>query len=109
MGLHWTTGRCDGEPGVYFFSLDAASVLAVVGARLLHRLPCYYAGMTVRESEGRIQFSSRRRHPGARPVSFDITYEDYGTRFVPEMGSLAGFLTERRRLYTGPAWRDTAH
>ena len=29
----------DDKPGVYFFSLDAASTLAVIGARAMFRLP----------------------------------------------------------------------
>ena len=33
----------DGTPGVYFFSLDADGILAVVGARVFHHLPYYYA------------------------------------------------------------------
>lgn len=36
---------CDGEPGVYFFSLDADGLLGVVGARLLNHLPYYTLGM----------------------------------------------------------------
>ena len=33
----------NGKPGVYFFSLDAASTLAVIGARTIFRLPYYRA------------------------------------------------------------------
>ena len=35
----------DGRPGVWFFSLDAASTLAVIGARLGIRLPYFRASM----------------------------------------------------------------
>ncbi len=37
----------DGRPGVWFFSLDAASTLAVLGGRWLFGLPYRYAGMSL--------------------------------------------------------------
>ncbi len=91
---------CDGEPGIYFFSLDAPSVLAVFGARLTHRLPYYYARMSVDYSTNGICFRSRRRHPGSRPASYAVTYRPTGSSFTAELDSLGAFLTDRRRLYT---------
>src|SRR5919204_5477516 len=38
-----------GKPGIYFFSLDAGSPLAVAGARAIYRLPYFRASMTVHE------------------------------------------------------------
>ena len=37
-----------GRRGVWFFSLDAARLAAVVGARIGYALPYYWAGMSVR-------------------------------------------------------------
>src|SRR5204862_491999 len=37
-----------GEPGIYFFSLDASSWLAVAGARVAYGLPYFAAAMTRR-------------------------------------------------------------
>ncbi|MFA9502363.1 YqjF family protein [Natrinema sp. H-ect1] len=90
----------DGEPGVYFFSLDAEGVLGVVGARLFHRLPYYYADIEISGTERGIAFASERRHPGAAPAEFVGTYEPVGDAFKPEPGSLAAFLTEHYRYYT---------
>ena len=90
----------EGEPGVYFFSLDAQGVLGVLGARLFHHLPYYYARMSLRESDGRIRFESRRLHPGDRPARFVATYGSTGEFREPERGSLADFLTDRLRFYT---------
>jgi uncharacterized protein YqjF (DUF2071 family) len=90
----------DGEPGTYFFSLDVDGLASVVGARLTHPLPYYYAHIRVRREDGRVRFSSRRRHPGARPARFSATYRRTGDPFAADPGSLADFLTERRRLYT---------
>ncbi len=91
---------CDGEPGVYFFSLDAPSILAVLGARLTHRLPYYRAQMSVERSEGGIRFRSRRQHPGSPPARYVATYRPAGDPFTTDPYTLERFLTERRRLYT---------
>ncbi|WP_232686174.1 YqjF family protein [Halobacterium zhouii] len=98
---------CDGEPGVYFFSLDAQGLASVLGARLTHFLPYYYArirfrrdGGRARGDGGRVRVSSRRRHPGDRPARFTASYAPTGDAFEAEPGSLAEFLTERRRLFT---------
>lgn len=104
----------DGEPGTYFFSLDADGVLAVLGARLTHHLPYYFARIRLRQEGDRVRFSSRRRHPGARPAHFSATYRPTGDPFAADRGSLADFLTERRRLYTQAAdgslrYTDVSH
>ena len=94
----------DGIPGIYFFSLDAGSALAVLGARALHHLPYYYARMRIRSRADGVAFESRRFHPGDRPVRYSASYRPTGEAFAAESGSLAEFLTERRRLYTqGPS------
>ena len=93
--------RVDGTPSVYFFSLDAQGVLSVIGARLLHHLPYFYARIDhARDETGRIRFESRRLHPGARPAAFVGSYEPTGERLDPAPDSLATFLTERYRFYT---------
>ena len=43
----------DGEPGIYFFSLEASSLLAVAAARLLYGLPYFPAAMSMRRDESR--------------------------------------------------------
>ncbi len=83
------------RPGVWFFSLDAASRLTVFGGRLLFSLPYFYASMRVEQREGRIHFSSKRAG-GAR---FVATYGPAGPVQNAEPGSLEHFLTERYRLY----------
>ena len=86
---------------VYFFSLDAEGLLAVLGARAFHHLPYYYARIRhARNGDGRVRFESRRFHPGDRPAHFEATYEPVGERLDAERGSRAEFLTERYRFYT---------
>lgn len=88
------------DPGVYFFSLDAQGVLGVTAARLLHRLPYYYARIDLDVDGDAVRFRSRRRHPGARPARFAATYAPESESFTPEPGTLVDFLVERDRYYT---------
>jgi len=90
----------DGDPGVYFFSLDAEGALGVLGARVFHHLPYYYARIDLDVDGDRVRFASRREHPGARPVRFRATYKPTGEAFRAEPGSLSAFLTERYAYYT---------
>jgi len=90
----------DGVPSVYFFSLDAQGVASVLGARVFQHLPYYYARVSLERTDGRIRFSSRRRHPGARPVRYEATYRPTGGPFSAPDDSLGAFLVERYRFYT---------
>ncbi|MFB6161143.1 MAG: YqjF family protein [Haloferacaceae archaeon] len=90
----------DGVPAVYFFSLDAQGVASVVGARVFHHLPYYYARISLDGVDGRVRFESRRRHPGARPARYRATYGPTGDPFAAPDDPLAAFLVERYRFYT---------
>ena len=89
-----------GVPGVYFFSLDAASALAVFGARTFFLLPYYTADMSLRQEGDTITYHSRRTHSDAPAAVFDGRWT-IGSR-LPESqpGSLTFFLTERYCFYT---------
>src|SRR3954452_23595738 len=50
----------DGERGIWFFSLEADRVLAVLGARLSYRLPYRWARMRVRPLPAKIEYTSER-------------------------------------------------
>ncbi len=90
--------RVSGNPGVYFFSLDAANPLAVWIARSVFHLPYYSASIDVRRSgEDTIDYSSRRRRGHA---AFHASYGPTGPATQPLEGSLEYFLTERYCLYT---------
>lgn len=90
----------EGEPGIYFFSLDAEGIAGVVGARLSYHLPYYYARIDMRGRDGRVRFESRRRHPGARPARYEATYGPTGEAFAAPKDPLARFLVERYRFCT---------
>jgi len=85
------------KPGVYFFSLDAASLLAVMGARVGARLPYFWADMRARVSEADIEYlSMRKRQPTAQLVA---RYRPTGGVSI-QKSNLEQFVTERYCLYT---------
>jgi uncharacterized protein YqjF (DUF2071 family) len=86
----------DGKRGVFFFSLDAARLPAVIAARAMFRLPYFHASMRVRRDGDAVRYRSRRC--GGR-ASFSATYEPAGPAFTPTRGTLDFFLTERYCLY----------
>jgi uncharacterized protein YqjF (DUF2071 family) len=88
----------DDTPGVYFFSLDAASRLAVLGARALLNLPYYLASMQI-ERRAHVRYRSRRAGAAGGLGEFTATYQPAGATFQPSRGSLEYFLTERYCLY----------
>jgi uncharacterized protein len=88
----------DGKPGIWFFSLDAASRPAVEGARRLYRLPYFHARMTAERSGDDVEYASSRRE-SARPYVFEASYRGAGRPFEPRAGTLEHFLAERYCLY----------
>jgi uncharacterized protein YqjF (DUF2071 family) len=90
--------RVDDRPGVYFFSLDAASALAVRAARTLLNLPYFSASMRVERVEDAIRYKSRREH-STQPAELVAHYEPAGSVFQAHAGTLEYFLAERYCLY----------
>jgi len=88
----------EGKPGIWFFSLDAASLVAVEAARRAYRLPYFHARMEVARRPASVAYVSARRD-AARPFVFEATYGAEGAPFVPAPGTLEHFLTERYCLY----------
>lgn len=88
------------DPGVWFFSLDASSSLAVAGARAGYRLPYYRAEIDFEalSSPERYTFGSRRRHGMGHCTA---TYAPLGKAAATSPGSLEDFLVERYILYAG--------
>jgi uncharacterized protein len=87
--------RMHDKPGIYFFSLDASSTLAVTTARTLFGLPYFVADMEVRVEAEWVQYRSERA--GAE---FVARYRPTGAVFHAQRGTLDHFLTERYCLYT---------
>jgi uncharacterized protein YqjF (DUF2071 family) len=96
------------DPGVFFFSLDAASRLAVAGARSWYRLPYHFARMrmTIEDTsetrgEFRIRYESNRLWPGPLPARCALRYGPVPGPLAPAaLASREHFLVERYLLYT---------
>ncbi|MBA2360246.1 MAG: DUF2071 domain-containing protein [Actinobacteria bacterium] len=89
----------DDKPGIWFFSLDAESGIAVEGARRGYKLPYFRADMRAVWGDGWLLYESRRRDGRGAPGAFRARYRADGEVFNAERGSLAHFLTERYCLY----------
>jgi uncharacterized protein len=89
----------EGKPGVFFFSLDAGSALAVRAARALYSLPYFRAQMTADVRGGTIAYASRRTHRGAPAAELRGDYRPTGAVAFSTSSSLAAWLTERYCLY----------
>lgn len=87
------------DPGVYFFSLDAASTPAVVGARVGWSLPYYRAEISLARVGASVRYRTRRLPPGPRPADASIDWEIGASRGCAEAGTLTHFLAERYILY----------
>lgn len=96
--------REGGEPAVWFFSLEAASRLAVWGARLRYGLPYVYAEMEEAVEGSRIEYRTERKRGRA---GLTVRYRIGPRRGIAEPGSLDHFLVERYRLHArrGARWR----
>jgi len=81
-------------PGIWVFSLDAARIVAVLGARVSYGLPYYWSNMRVEiEADENSYFSSRG---GAATARIRIAKEAP----IAEQSPLDIFLTARFRLYS---------
>jgi uncharacterized protein len=90
-----TTG---GKPGIWFFSLDASSTVAVELARRTYKLPYFRARMSAaRRGEWIAYECARADEPGR---AFSGRYRATGPERQRAKGSLEHFLTERYCLYT---------
>jgi hypothetical protein len=89
-----------GRPGIWFFSLDASRLAAVVVARTTYRLPYFWAAMSVKREGGAIRYHGRRRWPGPRDATSHAVI-DIGPAYRPEeVTPLEHFLTARWALFS---------
>jgi uncharacterized protein YqjF (DUF2071 family) len=88
----------EGRPGIFFFSLDAANPLAVLGAELTFGLPYFLADMTMARRGEWTHYSSMRTDEG--DARFEGRYRATGPVFTAEPTTLEYFLAERYALYT---------
>jgi uncharacterized protein YqjF (DUF2071 family) len=89
--------RVGQRPGIFFFSLDAGSSVAVHAARTLLNLPYYSAAMTVMAVSAAVDYHSQRTDDPSAMLA--ARYGPTGPPSFAAAGSLEYFLTERYCLY----------
>jgi uncharacterized protein YqjF (DUF2071 family) len=98
------------DPGVWFFSLDAAAWLAVAVARGMWHLPYHHARMTLEKGPDGVRYTSQRR---AAPALCDVTCRPVSAPSAAVPGSLEHFLAERYILFAdaggGALYRGHVH
>lgn len=88
----------DGNPGVWFFSLDCNQPLAVEVARRFFHLPYEHATMQCEKSNDHIHYQSRRKSMGALNAIYDYRLPTDSKE--ANFGTLEWFLVERYLLFS---------
>jgi uncharacterized protein YqjF (DUF2071 family) len=105
--------RAADRAGVWFFSLDATSSLAIAGARALFGLPYLKARIRCSAGGGRVEYLCERADRGAPHASFEATWRPDGDHGPAAAGTLEHFLAERYSLFAVRRGRlvrgDVAH
>ncbi len=104
VNLRTYVRRNGGDPGVWFFSLDASSAFAVAAARAAYHLPYFHARIELEASKGplpEVAFRSHRHDPrGNAPAHLHVRYRPSdGVVRAAASGTLDHFLIERYLLY----------
>lgn len=87
----------DGKPGVWFFSLDAASWPTVAGGRAFYGVPYHRARITMEPRAGWFEFACGRCGGAA---AFRGRYRPVGAPFLPGRGTFEHWAAERYCLYS---------
>src|SRR5215471_12479770 len=85
------------KPGVYFFSLDATSRVAVWAARAFYKLPYFFSRISVEERDGWFYYQAWRTES---PAEFRARYRPVKPLELRVPGSIEHWWTERYCLYT---------
>jgi len=89
----------NGNPGVWFYSLDANQGLAVWLARTFFKLPYFKATMSAKWQKDKTALLYKTRRNGAKKGSF-FNYETEGNYREAVEGTLEFFLLERYLLFS---------
>lgn len=89
------------NPGVWFFSLDASNLPAVIAARLWFKLPYFWSRIRIEHENEASKYFVRRTGPRPTPADCALEYSIADEAAQPAAaGSIEEFLVERYRLYS---------
>jgi uncharacterized protein YqjF (DUF2071 family) len=93
----------DGRPGLWFFSLDADSLGAAIGGRLLYRVPFHWSKTEMSQSANTIEYLIRRRSDMSVGAKVTVEVVEPGRRL--DLDSLSRFRVERYVMFGGSSNR----
>ena len=89
-----------GRVGLWFCSLDADRLAAVVAARVSYRLPYFWSVMSMQKNGNEITYDSKRKWPAPAGATSHVRMR-IGDSIAPsELTSLEHFLTARWTLFS---------
>lgn len=89
-----------GQRGIWFLSLDAARLGAVITARTTYRLPYFWSAMRLHQRGPGVSYQCRRRWPGPRHASSQVRVTAAEPCSASEVSERDHFLTARWRLFS---------
>jgi uncharacterized protein YqjF (DUF2071 family) len=95
----------DGKSGIFFFSLEATRLPAILTARAGLGLPYRWSAASVRAYDRCLVYRGRRRWPGPPGVGYHVRVRVGPLIPEEERTALDHFLTARYRLYSTVAGR----
>lgn len=90
----------EGRSGIWFFSLDAARLGAVITARAAYRLPYFWSRMRIVEDDQEVAYDCRRRGPGPTGVTSQVRVRIGAPFTAAELHERDHFLTARWVLFS---------
>src|SRR6266571_1568398 len=90
----------EGRSGIWFFSLDAARLGAVVVARTTYRLPYFWSSMRLAGRGQEISYTCIRRWPGPRDTTSGVRIGIGGPLRAGELDERDHYLTARWILFS---------
>lgn len=85
----------NGEPGIYFFSIDANRFFAVNGAKYVLGLPYQQAEIKLTQDKKSLLFESKRIEKGNSSLGISANYQPSTTVIPNDNNTLSYWLTER--------------
>jgi uncharacterized protein YqjF (DUF2071 family) len=99
----YVRSRAGGQSGIWFFSLDAARLGAVLVARATYRLPYFWSTMRLSVLGDERHYTCRRRWPDpGRGATSDVRVRIGEPFAADELTPLDHFLTARWSLFSAP-------
>ena len=85
----------DGEPGIYFLSVDVNRLFTMVAAKRLLQLPYELADMKMEHLQNQLLFSSKRINQNHSDRKVIVKYRPLTNKVSHRKGTLSYWLTER--------------